>query len=298
MAIEVWEVPDSRGGTEEARTLKFQVRGTADDGDVIDAVDAEAPATHEGLPRRAREPITIDAINVDERNPEDCLWEASVHYQSVETQRTEPRETGDAITSFQIGGGTLHVTQAITHVRHFVPGQAIVEGGAAGAINVVDEGGRRRVEGVDVPQLNGAQLVNLTRYIAAASFTSGYRKTVSQLALHTNNAGFTIVGIDAYAECEVLFLGMDANWRAGDDDVEAQFQFAILKNVADVCSAWHNDFRPAAAAAVAKKGWEYLWIKYQDQELAVGGKTIITQVPAFVSIDQVLYAADLTALNP
>ena len=139
------------------------------------------------------------------------------------------------------------------------------------------------------------------RLIPAASFTGAYRALVSRMSLHTNNSGIVMHDIDgsetSYDEGELLFLGMDASWRAGDEDVDGQFRFAVRPNVADYCAEWDAAERPKNQAAVPKKGWEYIWVQYKDQKRTVDGKPVLVQVPAYVSVDQVHPSADFTALN-
>jgi hypothetical protein len=303
MAIDVWERSESRTGDNTNRVLNYIVRGTSDDSEVIDEVLDAAPTTHDGLPLRARNPVTIEPVSVDSESEEDCLWEASVHYESVQEQRPEPRETGSKELSWQIGGGSLHIMQPVKHILHFTPGQAITNGGAIVGINSVNDGGGKiRVEGVDIPDLGGAQQITVGIMIDVDHFTAAYRKAVSLIALTTNDDTVSMNDIDGetvqYSEGELLFLGMDARWRAGDEDVSAQFQFAVRENVADACSSWDNADRPAAQAAVAKKGWEYMWCQYGTKKLTIGAKDVMVPAVKFVSIDQVFRAADFSFLNP
>jgi hypothetical protein len=60
-----------------------------------------------------------------------------------------------------------------------------------------------------------------------------------------------------FAAGEVLFLGASGSQR-GDEDWEITFNYAASPNVTGLMV---GDIGP-----VSKKGWEYLWVRYEDAE--------------------------------
>lgn len=213
---------------------------------------------------------------------------------TLESLAAEPtHDTGDTLNSFEIGGGSLHISQAVAHVQHYEPGGI---GGSGpdyqGAINVISRDNKPEVQGVDVPQLEGAQILNLQRWIANASFTADYRRAASRLALHTNDAAFTITGVSEFEEAEVLFLGLSAAQRGAAQDWDVTYRFAIRENLANAVVNWPAAAKPSAA--VPKKGWQYLWCSYKDGEDA----NILVPRIRSINVERVFLYGDFTALNP
>lgn len=292
MAANAYEVYESRAGDADRRELIYVVTGTADDSQVLSTVGSTAPASHDGLPKRTTAPIEIEPVHIDENDPDECIWRATVYYEDPSRQR-RVRETGDTVNSFQIAGGQFKLYEAIKHIKSYAAGGGEITADIhKGAINVVRKDGKPEVQGVDLPELGGAQIVTLIRYVADTDFTDTYRRTVSHLVYHVNDAGFIIVGVAEYAAGEVLFLGIDADQRGSGDDWETRYRFAIRPNISDACANWAADRKPTVA--VPKKGWEYLWVEYEPKK---DTKSLIA-FPKTINVEQVFYTADLTQLNP
>jgi hypothetical protein len=135
------------------------------------------------------------------------------------------------------------------------------------------------VEGCDitVPVYNFSE----THYFAAGYVTGSYKATLFALTGRTNNAAFK-----GFAEGEVLFLGASGSQR-GDDSWEITFRFAASPNVTGLTIG--------SITGIAKKGWEYLWVQYEDAEDS-GSKSVVKR-PASVHVERVYDSGSLAGLS-
>lgn len=203
-----------------------------------------------------------------ERTAEE-VWEGSVRY-GVK----QPPETGDSSYQFDTGGGTQHITQSLETIGRHAPAGKVAPDfqGAVGATH-------DNVEGVDIttPVYNFSE----THYIATAAVTDAYKATLFQLTGRVNSAGFR-----GFAPGEVLFLGASGAKR-GEDDWEITFRFAASPNVTGLVVG--------AIGGIDKKGWEYLWVRYADEE-DVAAKTLVKK-PIAAYVERVYEYGDLSGLG-
>lgn len=87
-----------------------------------------------------------------------------------------------------------------------------------------------------------------------------------------------------FAAGEVLFLGASGSQR-GQEDWEVTFSFAASPNVTGLAVG--------QITGIAKKGWEYLWVRYED---AVDAHTLVKQ-PAAAYVEQVYPYGDFALLG-
>jgi len=222
---------DSReqsAGEQPSVDLRFLVLGTTEDIEAHSELIAQTPTTYSGLVRQSThlERLADDA------------WEGSVRY-----GKEAPPEVGDSAYSFDTGGGTQHVTQSIATVGVYAaPG--IYPPNFKGAIGATKDG----IEGVDisVPIYNFSE----THYIDANLVTGAYKSTLFYLTGTVNNGGFR-----GFSAGEVLFLGAGGAKR-GQDDWEISYRFAASPNV--------QGLQVGDITGIAKRGWDYLWIRYAD----------------------------------
>ncbi|WP_437226001.1 hypothetical protein SH661x_004354 [Planctomicrobium sp. SH661] len=251
MPIEVFEKWDSRESTISENSsidLRFLIRGTADDAEARNALVAASPVLYGGLVRQSAH---------TERIAEEA-WEGTVRY-GVQ----EPKQVGDSTFSFDTGGGTQHVTQALATV-----GAYAASGPAPnfrGAIGATPDG----VEGVDitVPVYNFAE----THYIAADLVTEGYKSTLFHLTGTINNGIFR-----GFNTGEVLFLGASGSKR-GPEDWEISYRFAASPNVSGLVVG--------DIGGITKRGWDYLWVRYEDAEDTAA--RVLVKRPVGVYVEQV-----------
>jgi hypothetical protein len=175
--------------------------------------------------------LSIDSINAD---PEGGgKWKGYARYANS--------ATGNEYT-FETGGGTQKITQSLGTTIYAGPyGEAP---DFSGAIGVNGDS----VEGVDVtvPAFEFTE----THYFDDAIVTDSYKTTLFQLTGKINNATFK-----NRAAGEVLFLGASGSKR-GDEKWGITYRFACSPNAASLSVG--------GISGIAKRGWDYLWIRYDD----------------------------------
>ncbi len=176
--------------------------------------------------------------------------------------------------SFDTGGGTQHISQSIVNVGSYAaPGFSAPN--FFGAIGVTDD----RVEGTDitVPVFNFTE----THYILNELVTPAYKLALFNLTGKVNGGGFK-----GFAKGEVLFLGASGAKR-GLDDWEITFRFAASPNVASLTLG--------SITGISKEGWQYLWVRFIDDEDATAKALIKRPVAAYV--EQVYPYGDFSGLG-
>ena len=272
MPITVQEKFESRAGDNSSIDLIYVIDGTNDDVAARSALASNAPSTYAGLVR------DDDALHVEPVGTN--LWEGKARYSKSDFQ---PPQTGEASFSFDTTGGTQHITQSRQTIQKYAPsGQTAPDFG--GAIGVTHDS----VEGVDINV--PAFAFGVTRYIAAASMTSSYIATLYALTGKVNGASFT-VNVDGvsltFAAGECLFQGVSGGKRKSENDWELNFRFAASPNATGLTIG--------TITGIAKKGWEYLWVRYADAE-DTGAKAIVKK-PVAVYIEKVYDDGNLNSLG-
>lgn len=184
-----------------------------------------------------------------------------------------PTEVGESSFSFDTSGGTQHVTQSLATVhRYAASGTAPDFGGAVGVTH-------DNVEGVDItiPVYSFAE----THYLAASFVTQAYKGTLFNLTGKVNSGSFK-----GLAAGECLFLGASGSKR-GADDWEITYRFAGSPN--------RTGLVVGPISGIAKKGWEYMWVRYADSE-DVAAKAIVKK-PIAVYIERVYDEGNFAALG-
>jgi hypothetical protein len=260
------KITTNAAGNAESAEFIYALRGVADEGSARILAGSSTPSTYGDLVRKN---ISLDPVHIDTANLGACIWEVTVQYGVKE----EP-ETGDpAQFSFDTGGGTQHITQAIQTIsRHAASGTAP---DFKGAIGVTHD----NVEGVDitVPVYNFSE----THYLADATVTLSYRGTLFNLTGKVNNGSFK-----GLAAGECLFLGASGSKR-GEDDWEITYRFAASPN--------RSGISVGPITVASKKGWEYLWVRYADEEDA--GSNTLVKKPIAAYVERVYEEGNFAALG-
>jgi hypothetical protein len=238
--------------SDESAELTYIVRGTPSDITARTELLSAAPTTHNDLPREDAE---VEEIAAE-------MWLGVVRYAS--SSGSTP--TGnDPTFSFETRGGTQHITQSLATVGSYASGDIPAAPNFRGAIGVTADG----VEGVDitVPIYTFSE----THYLSPTAVTTAYKNSLFVLTGRVNSSGFK--GLDA-GEC--LFLGAAGSRRgtSSDDLWEISFAFAGSPNV--------TGLSVGTIAGIAKKGWEYLWVRYQEAEDTTAKMLIRKPVAAYV----------------
>jgi hypothetical protein len=253
-----------RTGENATVELLYRVLGTSDEVDAVIAVRAHAPSVFEDLVRKS---VEVEALGVDS-------WKSRVIFGKFD--RT-PKETGESDFSFNTSGGRARVTQSLDTIGSFAP-----PGGTPqdfkGAIGVTGES----VQGVDVvvPVFEFSE----THYLSDTVVTLPYRVRLAQLTGRTNNVGFR-----GYLDEEVLFLGAAGSRRGNDDNADWQidFKFAVQSS--------ENDITIGDIEIPTRKGWHYLWVRYEDDEDVTAVDLI--KVPASAYVERIYKVDDFADLG-
>ena len=256
--VEMFESGRSTEGGQSAQSeLIFKVTGT-EDTDTIRALGSSLfPTDHAD---KKFQNFTLDHLGGG-------VWELVGKYGLV-----EPKKPGDSEYTFDTGGATQHITQALATRRYDLsegqPGPDL-----KGAIGVNGDD----VAGVDIT-LPAYQFTE-RHYVPAENVTGAYKSALFYATGTTNNATFK-----GFARGEVLFLGASGAQR-GAEDWEITFRFAASPNVADL--------NIAGIAVALKRGWEYLWVKYADAD----DGTWLTKEAVAVYVEQVYPESNFASLG-
>ncbi|MFQ5733662.1 MAG: hypothetical protein ACE5KM_17125 [Planctomycetaceae bacterium] len=207
-------------------------------------------------------------VNIDRRLGE-FEWAGSVRW----GMRERP-DTNDSSFSFDTSGGNQHITQALQTVGLYAPvGKTAAD--YKGAIGVTDNG----VEGVDItiPVYNFEE----THYLPVAFVDAAYKLTVFSLTGKVNSLAFK-----GFAPGECLFLGASGSLRK-HDQWEVTYKFSASPNVSGLTMG--------GITGIAKDGWDYLWVRYVDQEDGAAKKLV--RRPEAVYVERVYGRADLNTLG-
>lgn len=258
-------------GANPAVELRFVVRGTGADADndegALGELENEAPDEFLGLPRRD--------VRIEPAGP--GLWDGEAAY-APEQQETSPPQQGESVFAFDTGGGTQHITQSLGTVStHAAPGMTAPS--FQGAIGVTADS----VEGVDivVPVFNFSE----THVLPDSQVTESYKLLLMILTGKVNSDTFR-----GFASGSLLFLGASGTKRgsaSGDGDWEVTFRFAASANQVGIAIG--------PITGISKKGWEYLWVRYEDAEDA--GAQAIVKRPVAAYVEKVYLELPFTALG-
>ena len=241
---------------------RYYIRGTTSETVALQALLAASPPVYSDY---IRGKCTVKPELIDLSHPEACIWDGTVPYAPANRPPPrEPMEIGQSMYEFNTSGGTQHITQSLKSINRYPAATAPDHKGAIGVTGSA-------VEGVDVtiPVFAWSE----THVKDGADVDAAYAGTLYRLTSQTNDALWRAFGIG-----EVLFLGASGS-RRGDDAWSIRFSFAASpdktdKSVGDI-------------TGIAKKGWEYLWIRYQHTISTVGGVKYMVQEPEAVYIERV-----------
>lgn len=259
MPISVDERFGSRSGdavTSQERL--YSVQGTTDEVQALNAAYAVIPL-YVGMLRR--KPPTVEQVGED-------LWEVRVQYSIL-----------DDVFTFDTSGGSQHMTQSLATLGRY-PAGAPDFGGAIGV-------SRDSVDGTDVtvPVFQ----FSVTKVEPVEDVPSNYVQALYGLTGKTNSASYTLT-VDnvvlTFQAGELLFLGGSGNKRIREH-WEFNYRFAASPNV--------NGVTLGGIGGISKRGWDYLWVRYADDE-DTSSATIVKK-PVAVYVEQMYQAADFGQLR-
>jgi hypothetical protein len=242
-------------------------------------------------------------IEVEEADTHDGDWYVTANYKSPDGEIPPPGGGGgsDAAFSFNTSGGTQHITQSRgTNIYTYSAGEG---GGTASAQDHQIGLNGDSVDGVDIiaPIFD----FDVTRYLDPATVTAAYFRTLFTLTGKVNNAAITLDAEGTsitFERGELLFKGANGSKRRGGM-WEMNYQFSALPNTDDALpslslylfSSVPPEMAPPQNVPIYKRGWQYLWVEYQDQ---INEETKrIYKAPVAAYVEDVYEEADFSALQ-
>lgn len=249
-------------GETKSVTFEYRVIDTTSRAAALAALAAAAPDRLGNLHRTRVEVSSIDAIDI---------WAGEVTYTAK-----KPKEEGQSEYSFELGGGSQHITQSIKTVNKYASG-----GGEApdhkGAIGVTSNG----VTGVDInlPTFGFSE----THYYNAETVTVDFVESIEKAVWKTNKSDWR-----NYKDGEVIFVGATGSFSVseGEGIWQIAYRFMVSRNA--------KDLKVGDIENIVKRGWEYLWVQYEDVEDEDAKR--LTKRPIAAYVEQVYEETDFSKL--
>ena len=192
--------------------------------------------------------VSRDSIEIMERRTED-IWKVTAHYpvdpeNSVDNEKNEVPEF-----SIDISSGTKHITHSKETVFKISAKEGEEPPDYANAINVNQD---YKIDGVDI--VNSVFSFSEKHYYKNSKMSNAFKRQLASLVGKVNDATFK-----QWQPGELLFMGATGSRRGktSKDKWEVTFRFAVSMNVENL-EIDENIIIPE------KKGWDYLWVKYEN----------------------------------
>ena len=284
--------------------MRFVVTGAGNEQFVAMACLNDIPLWYSGVPR--------GTIVIGER-VNNTTWKVDVEYAWPEKKIPPDPGAPAQLWDFDTSGGTSHVTQSIATVAVYTPA-GIKAADNHGAIGY----NGKAIEGVDI--VTPVFQFTVVKTMTTAEVTNAYIQTLFGITGYVNSTPF----LGMFDPGEVLFLGASGSQK-GADEWSLTYRFAASPNrtgltvgapvvpgtgtyasqpgTGTAASGVDTGTGPiipgtgtgpyGGIAGIAKKGWEYLWIRYDK---AISG-TLDVEIPCQVSVEQVYLYADFGLLG-
>jgi len=255
-AAERWSSRKTATGSSKGSTVEYIIQGTDDDIAALEELLSACPDTWNEVPRSGR---SVEQIA-------DKIWIGTVTY-GYGSKNTE-----DIEYNFDTGGGTQKITQTISPLT--VRSYGTQPPDFKGAINVDDNS----VNGIDIID----RIINFsqTRQVSLDLINDGFKSAIFTLVSKVNNAPW-----HGFAAGEVLFMGASGSRHSRTGDVELTYKFAASPNKSNITIG--------SISGIEKKGWEYLWVRYEKST----DQNCLIQIPRAVYVHQVYEMGSFTALG-
>ncbi len=240
------EYIDSREWSGGSVTFHYRLTGTHDDLSAKTLLLSSTASTYNGLVREEHPTLEPIVVDTDTGSGE---WDCRIRYSPVETT---PSEIGSVTITGDTTGGSQHITQSLATISKY-PSSTAPD--FKGAIGVTTDS----VEGVDIA-------VPVFNFTATKVFAAGGLPSLANLYALTgkvNNASFSVTDTTTgltitLAAGECLFNGASFGGRRTDGGVEFTYSFSASPN--------RTGMTVGDITGIAKKGWQYLWVRYTDAE--------------------------------
>lgn len=255
-------------GDKPGNALEFLIRGEPGDESSADALAAMVAYAPESLGD-----LKQTGAKIDESIPDLGWWIGTVTF-GTGNDSTQ-KETGESEFSFDTTGGQFKIAQSKGTVSRYPAADAPdLQGVIGGTSDEAPEG----VE-ITIPQYG----YTITMYLADELVTDTYKGILYSLTGTKNNAAFK-----GLAAGENLFLGARGSKR-GRGDWQIAFNFAGSPNA--------TGLSVGAITGIAKKGWDYLWVRFKQSPVGTGANKVLAPVPQFVYVEKVYEDANHALLG-
>jgi len=208
-------------------------------------------------------------------NPAYGKWIFTGQYQEPDRADKDRRlDVNETRLSFDTSGGTLRVFNS-KETRAKYPSTS----GDYKTLIGVDREGKPEGAEIVIPALK----ITIRCRLAKASVDAAYVKTLASLTGTVNDASFF-----GFAADEMLFLGAQGE-VAVKTDPEITFNFAASENITGLTIG--------DIGSIAKKGHDYIWIRYEDVKDAAATPPVTVQQPTAVYVERLYDQADWTAFG-
>lgn len=265
MSVTFYEKFKSRStqrGGQTSVSREWTAIGSDDDGEIEAAIIGTLPGLYDnGV-------YELPAVNYSFDQEGYRLWNVKIDYGTRQT-------SGDGMAfSFDTGGGSAKITQSKETI-----GSYALSGTAPnfyGAIGVND----KSIDGCEIfiPSYKWTE-----KYTVPDSSVDGAYRLNLFYATGTTNAG----SFRDFAAGEVLFEGCRGQKESLYGPWELTFSFAASPNA--------TGLTVGGITGIAKKGWEYLWVRYEEYEDATAHA--LSRRPVAVYIERVYDETNYTYLG-
>lgn len=238
--------------------INYRAWGSEDEDDIYDALVAlPVPLTFRTIPLKG---FKLEHLGAG-------IWDCQAVYQFERGTDT------DGAYTFDTTGGTSKITQSKQTIATYSAIGGVPNFG--GAIGVTKDS----VEGTDIviPTFRWSESYFFDNSVVDAAF----KATLFLLTGRTNQAVWR-----GYNIGEVLFEGVRGQ-RRGSGKWELNYNLAASPNLTGITVG--------TMTGIAKKGWEYLWVRHYDLDDTTS--ISVVRRPLFVVIERVYDPGDLTLLG-
>lgn len=275
MPITVDEHPDSRGGSDTHLSRKYNVFGTQDEAAVIAAVLAHAPVAIGSLLHKT---VSLEEINSED--PSGGYYHATVEYTepTPADKANNPENAGTVDYEFNFQAPSVQIYQSLATIDAEVIGDGTAPN-FRGAINVVNDGGKLRVEGFNLAP--PPETFTLTFYDEHGNIDDTFKDKVESMVGKVNSTSFK--GRPAGSLMLIRARG------GGPFGILTTLElgFAYIENRDDI---------PVGDLTIGHKdGMDLLWAYYVDD--ADHDAKCLIKKPISAYVERIWYRADFNELG-
>ena len=254
----------------DGRTLSVEIPyivfGVSTEDEALALAKAAAPASYDG--------VALETVEIDERLAEEIFKVRAIYPENTDSGG-DIGEEDEPSFSFDTSGGTKHISQSLATVAGYPSGAPDF----GGAIEVDED---NNVNGCEI--ILPVMTFSETHWYSNSQVTTSFKKQLAELTGSVNASEFR-----GYEPGEVLFQGASGSRRGkkSSDKWEITYKFAVSPNV--------RNMRVGDINVSEKKGWDYLWVKYQPMVDEMT-KALIKK-PKYAYVEKVYERKDFSILK-